>query len=331
MYKLYKYPILVGGDGYTVSVEKPPIVLGSPVYTRYVEQPIYFGSLIDTSNNCGTVNNQTGGIDEHVNGEVDEHVNDEVDEHVNGEVDEHVNGQVDEHVNGQVDEHVNGEVDEHVNGQVGGDGYTVSVEKPPIVLGSPVYTRYVEQPVYFGSLIDSGKTCGTGNSQTGGSVQEDVNPCADNDAMGPIRLNNQCDGKEDSVTYEDIPVGRGVCSGKHCYSIDTLRRIAIEGNNRDPQTGRLYSRREFAYTDPVGEIYARTIAILSALIQNQQAAAPVDEHANGLVDEHALATLERLADIVDEHSNSLVGGSVSQPVMTQLDSISRKLSRIARN
>ena len=44
MYKLYKYTILVGGDGYTVSVEKPPIVLGSPVYTRYVEQPIYFGS-----------------------------------------------------------------------------------------------------------------------------------------------------------------------------------------------------------------------------------------------------------------------------------------------
>lgn len=64
MFKLYKYPILVGGDGYTVSVEKPPIVLGSPVYTRYVEQPIYLGSLINTNNTntcVSNVNNQTGG------------------------------------------------------------------------------------------------------------------------------------------------------------------------------------------------------------------------------------------------------------------------------
>ena len=66
MYKLYKYPILVGGDGYTVSVEKPPIVLGSPVYTRYVEQPIYFGSLINTNNTntcTSNFNNQTGGAE----------------------------------------------------------------------------------------------------------------------------------------------------------------------------------------------------------------------------------------------------------------------------
>jgi len=74
MYKLYKYPILVGGDGYTVSVEKPPIVLGSPVYTRYVEQPIYFGSLINTNNanTCASnVNNQTGGSgNDHIDAEI---------------------------------------------------------------------------------------------------------------------------------------------------------------------------------------------------------------------------------------------------------------------
>lgn len=74
MYKLYKYPILVGGDGYTVSVEKPPIVLGSPVYTRYVEQPIYFGSLINTNNanTCASnVNNQTGGAgNDHIDAEI---------------------------------------------------------------------------------------------------------------------------------------------------------------------------------------------------------------------------------------------------------------------
>ena len=74
MYKLYKYPILVGGDGYTVSVEKPPIVLGSPVYTRYVEQPIYFGSLINTNNTntcTSNVNNQTGGAG---NDDIDEKI-----------------------------------------------------------------------------------------------------------------------------------------------------------------------------------------------------------------------------------------------------------------
>ena len=83
-----------------------------------------------------------------------------------------------------------------------------------------------------------------GSSAVGPAVEE--NPCANNDAMGPIQVNSQCDGKEDSVTYEIIPKDRGVCSGKHCYSIDTLRRIAREGNNRDPQTRRFFNASELA-------------------------------------------------------------------------------------
>ena len=74
-------------------------------------------------------------------------------------------------------------------------------------------------------------------TETGGPVVEE-NPCAFNNDMGPIKVNDQCDGKEDPLTYEIIPVGRGVCSGKHCYSINTLRRIAREGDNRDPQTNK---------------------------------------------------------------------------------------------
>lgn len=114
-----------------------------------------------------------------------------------------------------------------------------------------------------------------GGPSAGGPAVEE-NPCADNDAMGPIRLNNQCDGEEDSVTYEIIPVGRGACSGKHCYNIDTLRRIAREGDNRDPQTRRLYNGQEFIDAFPADEM-ARLQAQIQAAraqlreIQNQQA------------------------------------------------------------
>lgn len=41
MYRLYKYPILVGGNRYTLSMVKPAILLANPVYPRYIKQPVY--------------------------------------------------------------------------------------------------------------------------------------------------------------------------------------------------------------------------------------------------------------------------------------------------
>ena len=56
IYSLYKAsPIIVGGDGYTVSVEKPPIA-GLPVISKYVEQPIYLGNIT-----CNNQNPMVGG------------------------------------------------------------------------------------------------------------------------------------------------------------------------------------------------------------------------------------------------------------------------------
>lgn len=56
LYFLYKAsPILVGGDGYTVSVEKPPIA-GQPVISKYIEQPIYLGNIT-----CNNQNPMVGG------------------------------------------------------------------------------------------------------------------------------------------------------------------------------------------------------------------------------------------------------------------------------
>ena len=56
IYSLYKAsPILVGGDGYTVSVEKTPIA-GQPVISKYIEQPIYLGNIT-----CNNQNPMVGG------------------------------------------------------------------------------------------------------------------------------------------------------------------------------------------------------------------------------------------------------------------------------
>ena len=113
-----------------------------------------------------------------------------------------------------------------------------------------------------------------------GDDDEPVNPCADNDAMGPIRLNNQCDGKEDSVTYEIIPVGRGACSGKHCYNINTLRRIRREGDNRDPQTRRLYNGQEFVNAFPADQMARVQAQIQAARAQLREIQ---NRHASGQV------------------------------------------------